>query len=264
MPAGGIAGQVLSPTGWVSPSITVDDEGTVVSSVRNTLNFVGAGVTATDDVTNNRVNVTVPGVTGPTLYHVYSAVGQGKFLDIGVGGTPPTNWYQPSFVDSAWGASVNPAASYPGGGWGTPSGSAWLAASGASSFPTDNEWLHRFTFNTVSTTIAVGWIEYNVDNFILETYLNGTLVAGAALNDGNQGVRTITSYAILPPFLWLVGSPNLLALRIKNGNAVTGNVMGTVYKLVYSDGNTIDAELRIYVRRIMAILDPGASPAPPP
>ena len=268
IPAGGAPGQVLEKTpggtAWIDPSITIDDEGILVSSVRNTLNFVGAGVTATDDATNNRVNVTVPGFAGQIFQHVYSAPGLGKFLDIGVGGTPPSNWYTPAFDDSAWTASVAPGASYPGGSWGTPSGSSWIALSGATAFPIGDEWLYRVKFTAAGPGIAVGWVEYNVDNFITETYLNGTLVAGAVIDDGNQSVRNITSYALLPPFLWNVGAVNTLALRLKNGTATTGNVMGTVYKLVYSDTNVIDAELRVYIRRIMAILDPGTSPPPPP
>lgn len=47
---------------------TIADEGTA-RTARNTLNFVGAGVTATDDSGNNRTNVTVPGVL-PFVYYI--------------------------------------------------------------------------------------------------------------------------------------------------------------------------------------------------
>jgi hypothetical protein len=45
---------------------TIQDEGTPLAA-RPTLNFTGAGVTATDDGANNRINVTIPGGGGGAL-----------------------------------------------------------------------------------------------------------------------------------------------------------------------------------------------------
>lgn len=56
-------------TGWVAPTPssgsaghTIKDEGTALTA-RAGLNFVGSGVTATDDSANNQTIVTIPGVT---------------------------------------------------------------------------------------------------------------------------------------------------------------------------------------------------------
>jgi hypothetical protein len=54
-------------------SISVQDEGTAVAT-QPTLNFIGAGVTATDDAGNNRVNVTIPGVAGATDYMTFATI----------------------------------------------------------------------------------------------------------------------------------------------------------------------------------------------
>jgi hypothetical protein len=48
-----------------SSYVTVQDEGTALAA-RTKLNFVGAGVTATDDSANGRTNVTIPGGSGGT------------------------------------------------------------------------------------------------------------------------------------------------------------------------------------------------------
>jgi hypothetical protein len=72
IPAKGAAGQVLAKTSgtdfdtqWTTPAstVTVQDEGAALTP-RSTLNFVGSGVTATDDSANNRTLVTIPGGSG--------------------------------------------------------------------------------------------------------------------------------------------------------------------------------------------------------
>ena len=52
----------LNPSGGTEFSLTVQDEGIALPQ-RAILNFTGVGVTATDDVVNNRINVSVPNST---------------------------------------------------------------------------------------------------------------------------------------------------------------------------------------------------------
>lgn len=80
-PGSPVSGQLYYDTGtnllyyyngttWVAASggagHTIQDEG-VALAARTGLNFVGVGVTATDDSANNRTNVTIPGGTSATM-----------------------------------------------------------------------------------------------------------------------------------------------------------------------------------------------------
>lgn len=53
----------------------VQDEGTALT-VRNALNFVGAGVTATDDAAGGRTKITIPGVPTAESWHLLGAAGE--------------------------------------------------------------------------------------------------------------------------------------------------------------------------------------------
>jgi len=213
--------QVRDIVASMLPGVTIaaQDDGTVIANDHRILNFQGDGVSVSDDPAMRRVNVFVPGApVADSTNTVTSAVGSGKFYSVGVGGTPPTDWYLPSYNDSGWSAPTATAVSYPSAGWGTPSSSTWIAYSTASTFPTDNEQLHRRTFTLPSGTIASVSFQFNADNFFIEVYVNGAALPSATLNDGNSNVRATARTLDVPPNVLIAGASNLLAVRLKNGS----------------------------------------------
>jgi hypothetical protein len=73
---------------WPSPqTVKVQEEGKPVGS-RNTLNFIGAGVSVTDDALNDRINITIPGTglseSSPTrlLFPYVTTAGNGMVIVI--------------------------------------------------------------------------------------------------------------------------------------------------------------------------------------
>ena len=191
-------------------TIAAQDDGSVVANDHRILNFQGPGVAVSDEPGLRRVNVYVPGAPVDTTSGTFSSgAGLGKFLEIGVGGTPPTNWYQPSYSDTAWTASV--ASSHDYSGWVSPSATTWIASTTASTWADNFEVLHRRTFTLGTGTIAGATFVLNVDNRIIEFYMNGTAISG--LGDGSPtAMRTLS----ISPSVLLPGATNLIALRIKN------------------------------------------------
>ena len=211
--------QVRDIVSSMLPGITIaaQDDGQVIANDHRILNFQGPGVSVSDESAMRRVNVFIPGApTASSTNVLTSAVGSGKFYSVGVGGTPPANWYQPSYNDSAWTAPVAPSTNYPTGGWGTPTTAAWVAYSTAATFPASNEQLHRRTFTLPSGSVADVQLELNVDNYSIEVYVNGTSVPAATINDGSSAVRSSTRTITIPASLLLPGASNLLAFRLKN------------------------------------------------
>jgi|SRR5215467_915863 len=199
------------------PGVTIaaQDDGVVIANDHRILNFQGPGVSVSDESAMRRVNVFIPGApTASSTNTVTSAVGSGKFYSVGVGGTPPTGWYLPSYSDSAWSAPTAPGGTYTS--WGTPSSASWIAYSTATTFPASNEQLHRRTFTLPSGSLADVELELNVDNYSIEVYVNGTNVPSATINDGSSAVRASTRTISIPVSLLLPGASNLLAFRLKN------------------------------------------------
>lgn len=213
--------QVRDIVASMLPPVTVaaQDDAVVIANDHRILNFQGSGVTVSDESALRRVNIFIPGApTASSSATMVSAVGSGKFYSLGVGGTPPTGWYLPSYNDSAWSAPTATAASYPSLGWGTPTTAAWIAYSTSATFPGDNEQLHRRTFTLASGTIATATLEFNVDDYTVEVYVNGTPLSPAVLNDGSTSVRASTRTVTVPASLLLPGASNLLAFRLKNSS----------------------------------------------
>jgi len=195
------------------PGVTIaaQENGSVVTNDHRILNFQGPGVVVSDEPHLRRTNVYIPGApTGTASSTVVSAAGAGKFYDLGVGGTPPTNWYQPSYSDAAWTTPV--ADGYDYSAWATPTGSTWIAVSSATSFSNNQEWLYRRTFTLTSDTLTSATLEFNVDDYVTEAYINGTLFSSGA----SAGSPTATQTTSVPLSSLVLGGSNLLALRIKN------------------------------------------------
>jgi hypothetical protein len=138
---------------------------------------------------------------------VVSAVSQGKVFDVGVGGTPPTNWYTTGFSDAAWSAPVAQGGSVPGA---PPSGSAWLTWASGNQLLND-EWLHRISFTLPSGTIvsSSATLQFAVDDSVLEIYANGTSILSSPSGSGTHTISVPTS-SLTP------GATNLLAFHVKN------------------------------------------------
>jgi hypothetical protein len=78
----------IDETVVVEDELVIEDEGVPLVH-RGALNFVGAGVTATDDPANDRVNVDIPGLTGSGVgidfnsrYTMDAAGNDAKYLDL--------------------------------------------------------------------------------------------------------------------------------------------------------------------------------------
>jgi hypothetical protein len=178
--------------------------GTPVSGGHRALNFQGSGVQVTDDPGNRRTNIQILGGTiGTTATTLASAASLGKVLDLGVGGTPPTNWFTSGFNDTSWSAPVVQT----GATIGSPiSGSAWITYSSGLKSAND-EWLHRVSFSLPSGTLSTATLQVTVDNQVEELYVNGT-----SLTVGPTQTQTIS----IPLADLTSGATNWLAFKLLN------------------------------------------------
>jgi hypothetical protein len=96
------------PAGPQGPPMSVQDEGSAIAALP-ALNFIGAGVTATADSPNNRINVTIPGAAADAVASVFGRTGtvvaqSGDYTAAQVTNAVSTAG---SYADPAWLTSIN-------------------------------------------------------------------------------------------------------------------------------------------------------------
>lgn len=176
--------------------------------------------------------VWVPAATviGPYLPTNDSTVGSGIALDLGPGGTPPTNWFSSLFVPSGWGPTIA-ASPLIVQFTGTPG--AWISYSTANVSATD-VWLLRGNFS-VPPGAATCTLNIKADNYLDAVYINGT-------NMGFSGAwwnTTLTNPPIavnVPIANLTLGGTNLIALQLRNGDNIPPgpNPTGVIYSLSFT------------------------------
>jgi|SRR5215471_1977364 len=200
------------------PTIGVQDEGTVVANRWNIVNFIGPGVTVTEDAALRRVNVYIPGapIVASTTTVVSSTSAKARSLwSSGSNSAPPAGWNQPSYNDSTWSAAVVASTS---SGSDAVAGSSpiWATASPAA---LTEEVLLRHTFALPSGTISQATLQVSVDGSYAGIWLNGSIIPGS---DGFANLITGATHTFsLSPSQFTPGANNLLACDVLNSGSGT-------------------------------------------
>lgn len=195
----------------VSATFAAQQNGLVVSDQHRVLNFLGAGVTLTDDPTSRRTNITIPGGTAGTIAGApitsnTSTVHVKTLWNGASNDTPPANWYTSGFTeDGTWTVPVT-ANNTPSD---VPSGTTpiWKTATYLNSTEAN---LFRQSV-TVTGTVASAILVYDADGFIEEFRINGTVVATKLdTPSGQAGTRSVS----ITPSLLVPGSSNQIGMWV--------------------------------------------------
>lgn len=207
-------------------------DGTVISRERQIYNFQGPGVTVSDDPSNRRTNVYIPGAPAASTSSTFiSGAGNEKVFALG---SIPANWYTNGFSDSGWASSVAESLSISAYFVVAPT-AAWIVPTtlngdnGASTVA----FLARRTLTLPAGIIASATLDINVDDALGPTggddgtslYINGHLLGALS-----RTVPTPRPYATIAiPIGWLTaGGSNVLAAHVIS----TGGAVALSYRLI--------------------------------
>lgn len=237
-----MVGRMLSN---VNATVAAQANGAVVSDQHRILNFLGTGVSVTDDPLNRRTNISIAGnpLTGTATVIVSSTAAKALSLWNGSSNNaPPASWETTGFSDAGWSNAVAGANL----GHGTspivlPSTAAaiWATATAAS---VSEQCLIRQTFALPAGTITAATLQVNVDDYSPGLYVNGTLVWSRASSPPTSPVDTIS----LSPSVLASGTNNLIAMYGANQFQFPGGFWAFVtYRLdvTYSTAGFLSADL---------------------
>jgi hypothetical protein len=182
-------------TGWVPPSAghTIQDEGIALTQ-RAGLNFVGAGVTATDDSANSRTLVTIPG---------QPAIPRGRGTLTGSAGASA------STTPTLGGTTVGNGMTVSGNGLKVPIAGYYRMVAQA----------------TINPPTGVGYIQ-------MQFQVNGTPTG--AIGTGTADIRSGASYVTATANEQLLLNANdVVATYLTNGSSQSVTINGGVFTLEY-------------------------------
>lgn len=219
----------------ITAAIGVQSNGSVASDQHRLLNFLGAGVTVSDDPANRRSNIYIPGAQANGNGTTINSDTTAKALSLWNGSSnnaPPTNWQLASFSDSGWSNAVVASV---GSGVGNPQPISGTSALWSSTPPLDHteECLIRRTFTLPSGQLVGATFSTTEDANILALYINGNAVSVSDPTNSNtpQTISIPTSYL-------LAGQSNLIAVEVQNFHLGAGTDWAWLsFRLSVSGGN---------------------------
>lgn len=237
---GTTTGWVATGTGSGGPALTVQDEGTSLTQ-RTTVNFVGTGVTATDDGTS-KTTVTIPGASGGSAHTIKdegTALTQRAGLNfVGAGVTATDNGTDTVItVPSGGGGGGIPTSLLTGAGdlpvgTVTPGVGTTVLGPVADGLVPVSDLAAQGGFNWNNPPIAYNRVQLTGSNFTARSILNFTGAGVSVADSGGSGRTdvTISGAAAIPTFTNATMNGNGY-VQLKNGSyffavpAGSGNIV---------------------------------------